>query len=139
MYVRFLQQTKMASLNSLSFDMISRTTIRHNKKNNIHVDIFINDYLQENIDQCNDKKRWMFVIDYVKNISMNIVDKIIQTHGNEKIINDLIKYYFETYKHMEFVFDKHINMIEQETDENIKRNMISLILFNVITYSSFLY
>lgn len=125
--------------NTLSFDMVSKTTIRHRKENKDEVDKFINEYLIQDINQGDDKNRWIFVNNYTKNLPIEIVDKIIKQYGNDKIVNDLVEYYFEIYKHMEFVFDKHISMIEKEADENIKRNMTSLILFNAITYSSFLY
>jgi len=129
-------------LNTLSFDMVSKTTIRHikdSKENKDEIDTFINEYLKQNINQCDDTNRWIFAQEYTKNLPIKIVDSIVHKYGNYKIANDLVEFYFEIYKHMEFVFEKHINMIEQEADENIKRNMTTLILFNAITYSSFLY
>jgi hypothetical protein len=126
-------------LSSLSFDMVSKKTIRHRNENKDDIDKFINEYLSKNINQGDDANRWTFVLNYSKKLPINIVDKIIYLYGNDKIVNDLVKFYFEIFQHMEFVFEKHINMIERENDENIKRNMVSLILFNSITYSSFLY
>lgn len=123
----------------LSFDMVSKTTIKHRNENKEDIDIFINEYLSKNINQGDDAGRWTFVLNYSKNLPINVVDKIIHLYGNDKIVNDLIEFYFEIFKHMEFVFEKHINMIEQENDETIKRNLVSLILFNSITYSSFLF
>jgi len=123
----------------LSFDMVSKTTIKHHNENKEDIDIFINEYLSKNINQGDDASRWTFVLNYSKNLPINVVDKIIHLYGNDKIVNDLVEFYFEIFKHMEFVFEKHINMIEQENDETIKRNLVSLILFNSITYSSFLF
>lgn len=127
--------------NSLSFDMVSKTTVLHKtkKRKQNDIDTFINEYVKQNINQGDDTKRWIFVQDYTQNLPIHIVDRIIHKYGSEKITNDLIEYYFEIYKHMEFVFEKHINMFEKESDESIKRNMICLILFNAITYSNFLY
>jgi hypothetical protein len=131
--------SSFVSLSSLSFDMVSKTTIKHRNENKDDIDKFINEYLSKNINQGDDMNRWIFALNYSKHLPINIVDQIIHLYGNDKIVNDLVDFYFEIFNHMEFVFEKHINMIEQENDDNIKRNLVSLILFNSITYSSFLY
>lgn len=133
----------------LSFDMVSKKNIRHYHTENIeqkdrqdrqdHIENFINEYLLENIEQGNDVEKLRYVERHVKNLSNDDINMIIKQYGDETIENDLINYYIEIFKHMEFVFEKHINMIENETDEQIKKNMTCLILFNAITYSSFLF
>lgn len=124
----------------LSFDMITKTSIYHGSHNDTKdIDSFINKYLQQNINQNDHITRWTFVQDYIKNLSNQQIDLFVQRYVNDKIIQHLTDMYFKIYDHIEFVFEKHINMIEKESNENVKRYITTYILFNSITYSSFLY
>jgi len=126
--------------NMLSFDMITKTTIynRKNNKNN-EIDIFINEYLTKNIDQGDIPKKWDFVREYTRKMKIYDIDIIVNKYGTDSVVNELIEYYYEIFESIEFVFEEHINMIENVSDISIKRNLVSLILFNAITYSAFLY
>lgn len=123
----------------ISFDMVSKKNVKHRYNKIDLVENFINEYLLQNIEQGNDAKKWKFVEKYMNHLSIDDINAINKQYGTKQIENDLINYYIEIYKNMEFVFEHHINMIENETDEKIKKNMTSLILFNAITYSSFLF
>ena len=127
----------------LSFDMVSQTNIHIAFENEDYkqndIDIFINDYIKQNINQGDDAKRWAYTQSYSRSLSNDTINRIVHQYGNDKIANDLVEYYFEIYQHMEFVFEKHIDMIEKEKIENIKRNIVSFVLFNSITYSNFLF
>lgn len=126
--------------NTLSFDMISKTTIYNNKNNeNNEIDIFINLYLQKNIDQGDVPKKWDFVRKYTKKMRLYEIDNMINKYSNDDIVNKLIEYYYEIYNNIEFVGEEHINIIENVPNISIKRNLVALILFNSITYSAFLY
>ena len=130
----------LSASNTLSFDMITKTTIynRKNNKNN-EIDIFINEYLKKNIDQGDILKKWEFIREYIRKMKIDDIDIIINKYSNDEIVNELIEYYYEIFQNIEFVFEDHINMIENVSNNTIKRNLVSLILFNSITYSSFLY
>jgi hypothetical protein len=119
--------------------MVNKTTIYNKKEDNDEIDIFINEFLKKNIEQGDIVNKWDFVREYTKNMKLNNIDKIVGKYSNEKIENELIEYYCEIYKSIEFIYEEHINIIENVSDISIKRNLVSLILFNSITYSTFLY
>lgn len=126
--------------NSLLFDMVSKTTIYNStKKGNEEIDLFINEFLKEKIDQGNIVKRWEFIRNYSRRMNLKDIDIMIAKYSNDNLINELIDSYYEIFKNIEFVYEKHIDMIENETNISIKRNLVSLILFNTISYSTFLY
>jgi len=126
--------------NSLLFDMVSKTTIYNStKKGNEEIDLFINEFLKEKIDQGNIVKRWEFIRKYSRRMNLKDIDIMITKYSNDNLINELIDSYYEIFKNIEFVYEKHIDMIENETNISIKRNLVSLILFNTISYSTFLY
>jgi len=126
--------------NSLLFDMVSKTTIYNStKKGNEEIDLFINEFLKERIDQGNIVKRWEFIRKYSRRMNLKDIDIMIAKYSNDNLINELIDSYYEIFKNIEFVYEKHIDMIENETNISIKRNLVSLILFNTISYSTFLY
>lgn len=126
--------------NSLLFDMVSKTTIYNStKKGNEEIDLFINEFLKEKIDQGNIVKRWEFIRKYSRRMNLKDIDIMIAKYSNDNLINELIDSYYEIFKNIEFVYEKHIDMIENETNISIKRNLVSLILFNTISYSTFLY
>ena len=130
----------LSASNILSFDMITKTTIYNRKNNeNNEIDIFINKYLKKNIDQGDILKKWEFVREYIRKMKIDDIDIIINKYSNDEIVNELIEYYYEIFQNIEFVFEDHINMIENVSNNTIKRNLVSLILFNSITYSAFLY
>jgi len=125
--------------NTLSFDMVNKKTIYNKKTDNNEIDIFINEYLKKNIDQGDIPKKWDFVREYTRKMKIYDIDIIVNKYSNDSIVNELIEYYYEIFENIEFVFEEHINMIENVSDISIKRNLVSLILFNAITYSAFLY
>jgi hypothetical protein len=130
----------LSASNTLSFDMITKTTIYNRKNNkNYEIDIFINEYLKKNIDQGDIPKKWDFVREYTRKMKIYDIDIMINKYSNDDIVNELIEYYYEIFENIEFVFEEHINMIENVSNNSIKRNLVSLILFNSITYSAFLY
>jgi len=130
----------LSASNILSFDMITKKTIYNRKNNeNNEIDIFINKYLKKNIDQGDILKKWEFVREYIRKMKIDDIDIIINKYSNDEIVNELIEYYYEIFENIEFVFEDHINMIENVSNNTIKRNLVSLILFNSITYSAFLY
>uniref|UniRef100_A0A6C0J2Y0 Uncharacterized protein n=1 Tax=viral metagenome TaxID=1070528 RepID=A0A6C0J2Y0_9ZZZZ len=130
----------LSASNTLSFDMITKKTIYNRKNNeNNEIDIFINKYLKKNIDQGDILKKWEFVREYIRKMKIDDIDIIINKYSNDEIVNELIEYYYEIFENIEFVFEDHINMIENVSNNTIKRNLVSLILFNSITYSAFLY
>jgi len=130
----------LSASNILSFDMITKKTIYNRKNNeNNEIDIFINKYLKKNIDQGDILKKWEFVREYIRKMKIDDIDIIINKYSNDEIVNELIEYYYEIFQNIEFVFEDHINMIENVSNNTIKRNLVSLILFNSITYSAFLY
>ena len=128
----------MSISNNLSFDMINKKTIYNKNKNN-EIDIFINKYLNKNIDQGDIPNKWKFVREYTKKMKQYDIDIMINKYSNDDIVNELIEYYYEIFDNIEFVAEEHISMIENVPDISIKRNLVSLILFNSITYSAFLY
>jgi len=95
--------------------------------------------LKEKIDQGNIVKRWEFIRKYSRRMNLKDIDIMITKYSNDNLINELIDSYYEIFKNIEFVYEKHIDMIENETNISIKRNLVSLILFNTISYSTFLY
>lgn len=129
----------LSASNTLSFDMITKTTIYNKKKKSDEIDIFVNEYLKKNIEQGDITKKWDFVREYTRKMKISDIDIIVNKYSNDEIVNELIEYYYEIYDNIEFVTEEHINMIENVSDISIKRNMVSLILFNTITYSAFLY
>ena len=129
----------LSASNTLSFDMITKTTIYNKKEKSDEIDIFVNEYLKKNIEQGDIPKKWDFVRDYTRKMKISDIDIIVNKYSNDEIVNELIEYYYEIYDNIEFVTEEHINMIENVSDISIKRNLVSLILFNTITYSAFLY
>jgi hypothetical protein len=119
--------------------MVNKKTIYNKKTDNNEIDIFINEYLKKNIDQGDIPKKWDFVREYTRKMKIYDIDIIVNKYSNDSIVNELIEYYYEIFENIEFVFEEHINMIENVSDISIKRNLVSLILFNAITYSAFLY
>lgn len=127
---------------SLSFDMITQSCVKFQENINQKqddIDIFINDYIKQNIEQSDYVKKWVFTETYIKSLSIVTINRIIQEHSNENDINDLIEYYLKIFKQMEVVLEEHISLIEKENNENIKRNMAAIVLLNSITYSNFLF
>ena len=118
--------------------MVNKKTI-YNKNKNDEIDTFINEYLSKNIEQGDIPNKWEFVREYTRKMKIYDIDIFVNKYSNDEIVNELIEYYYEIFENIEFVFEEHISMIENVSNNSIKRNLVSLILFNTITYTAFLY
>lgn len=121
------------------YDMTTRSYIVQKiiTEGSHHIDDFVKMYLEANIQQGDEYGKWQFVYNYTrKHISMVTIDRIIHIYGTQNLIDKLIEYYCEIYDNIDILKKKYMSY---ETEDDIKRNLTMMILYNAIHCTTYLY
>jgi len=112
---------------------------RGRKRGKTDVDMFIDKYIHNFQDKINDDTNIIcFIEDFVNNLSLVSINKIIKHHCTLEIYNKLIEYYIKVYENMEYIDDKYKYIVEGYDNDNIKKNIVKLILKNIINETDIL-
>lgn len=108
------------------------TNFQINRKKD-DIDIFIQTYIdmfsRENLTENMTNQ---FIEDFIFNLSMLSINKIIEEHGTLEIYQNLINQYINVYDKIEYIDYNTKYMIEDINDDIIKINITKLILKDMI-------
>lgn len=106
---------------------------RGRKRGKSDIDVFIDNYINSFRDQINDETNILiFIEDFVNRLSVISINKIIKHHCTFEIYNKLIEHYIKIYDKIEYIDGRFKYIVEGYDDDNIKKNVVKLILKNII-------
>ena len=120
---------------SISYDMIQQKIV--NKKTNTEDELekFINSFLLKDIAFENKKEISLFIVKYSNSLSSKSISYIVNKYCKKRNIEMLIEYYNNIFEHFDMLLPKNLEDFEMKSEDNILRDLVSIILIETLEIS----
>jgi len=124
----------------LLYDMVSKKQL--NISNNTYdcIEDFVADFFENfNKTKYTDALIIVFIDTYVNKLSNLKIDIILTKFCNKKIVSELIDIYYNAFNSIEIIKEDHEQILELQDNMIIKKQMVSLILYNIVNNIQIVY
>lgn len=112
---------------------------RGRKRGKTDIDMFIDKYIHNFQETINDEINIIcFIEEFVNNLSLVSINEIIKHHCTLEIYNKLKEHYIKIYDKIEYIDSRFKYIVEGYDNDNIKKNIVKLILKNIINETDIL-
>ena len=108
-----------------------------NKKTNTEDELekFINSFLLKDIAFENKKEISLFIVKYSNSLSSKSISYIVNKYCKKRNIEMLIEYYNNIFEHFDMLLPKNLEDFEMKSEDNILRDLVSIILIETLEIS----
>jgi hypothetical protein len=123
----------------LLYDMVSKKQIHLSYKSN-PLEKFQQKFFNNCYDNhCSTETIVLFIDEYVNKLNNNEINYILSKHCNPKLTSCLINIYFNIFNSVEIIKKQHEKILNMRNEKDIKKDMVSLILYNIVENIQFVF